>query len=123
MDSMSLHGGCPVVEGTKWAANLWVWNRRRFGLDPEESGHGKSTSISVSFENPTDQTVSIYWSGTKMADLAPNGGSQNYKSFHNHKWSFKQGDVTVLEHTIDKDDGAYQTIKVPITESGKADEL
>lgn len=25
-DLMSKHGGCPVLEGEKWAANLWVWN-------------------------------------------------------------------------------------------------
>ena len=24
--------GCPVLEGTKWAANLWVWNGRRYGV-------------------------------------------------------------------------------------------
>ena len=23
---LSLHGGCPVEEGVKWAANKWVWN-------------------------------------------------------------------------------------------------
>ena len=26
MDDLSLHGGCPVEEGVKWAANKWVWN-------------------------------------------------------------------------------------------------
>ena len=26
-DPSSLHGGCPVLEGTKWAANLWIWNK------------------------------------------------------------------------------------------------
>jgi len=26
MDPNSLHGACPVKEGTKWAANKWVWN-------------------------------------------------------------------------------------------------
>lgn len=26
IDPMSLHGGCPVVAGTKWGANAWVWN-------------------------------------------------------------------------------------------------
>ena len=26
MDELSLHGGCPVEEGIKWAANKWVWN-------------------------------------------------------------------------------------------------
>ena len=31
MDDMSLHGACPVLEGQKWGANLWVWNACRFG--------------------------------------------------------------------------------------------
>ena len=26
IDMYSKHGGCPVIEGSKWAANLWVWN-------------------------------------------------------------------------------------------------
>ena len=26
MDELSLHGGCPVEIGVKWAANKWVWN-------------------------------------------------------------------------------------------------
>jgi hypothetical protein len=29
VDEMSMHGGCPVLSGTKWAANLWVWNGPR----------------------------------------------------------------------------------------------
>jgi prolyl 4-hydroxylase len=27
IDDASLHGGCPVKEGTKWAANKWLWNK------------------------------------------------------------------------------------------------
>ena len=26
-DELSLHGACPVVDGVKWAANKWVWNK------------------------------------------------------------------------------------------------
>lgn len=26
LNDLSLHGSCPVVAGTKWAANKWVWN-------------------------------------------------------------------------------------------------
>jgi prolyl 4-hydroxylase len=29
VDDNSLHGGCPVKEGSKWAANKWVWNKPR----------------------------------------------------------------------------------------------
>ena len=25
-DLNSRHGGCPVLKGEKWAANLWIWN-------------------------------------------------------------------------------------------------
>jgi len=25
-DYHSLHGGCDVIEGTKWSANYWIWN-------------------------------------------------------------------------------------------------
>ena len=33
LDPMSLHGGCPVVQGQKWAANLWIWNLPRPSFD------------------------------------------------------------------------------------------
>ena len=29
LDPLSLHGACPVLQGTKWAGNLWVWNACR----------------------------------------------------------------------------------------------
>eukprot|EP00937_MAST-01D_sp_MAST-1D-sp2_P005700 g5700.t1 len=27
LDQYSLHGGCPVIKGTKWSANKWQWNK------------------------------------------------------------------------------------------------
>ena len=32
IDNAAEHGGCPVLEGEKWAANLWIWNSCRYGL-------------------------------------------------------------------------------------------
>ena len=32
LDDMSVHGACPVLAGSKWSANVWVWNRCRYGL-------------------------------------------------------------------------------------------
>jgi hypothetical protein len=31
-DGMAKHGGCPVLKGPKWAANLWVWNTPRVSV-------------------------------------------------------------------------------------------
>ena len=31
-DPTSEHGGCPVLNGTKWAANLWVWSGQPLSL-------------------------------------------------------------------------------------------
>ena len=32
LDPASLHGACPVLAGSKWSANVWIWNRCRYGL-------------------------------------------------------------------------------------------
>ena len=32
LDPSSLHGAGPVLKGTKWGANLWVWNACRYSL-------------------------------------------------------------------------------------------
>jgi len=39
-DYRSTHGGCPVLAGEKWAANVWVWNGPRQGYweKDEETG-------------------------------------------------------------------------------------
>lgn len=31
MDPLTEHGGCPVINGTKFGANLWIWNRGKYG--------------------------------------------------------------------------------------------
>ena len=28
VDPMSTHGACPILSGSKFAANLWVWNSK-----------------------------------------------------------------------------------------------
>eukprot|EP00927_Polykrikos_kofoidii_P076557 TRINITY_DN73627_c0_g1_i1.p1 TRINITY_DN73627_c0_g1~~TRINITY_DN73627_c0_g1_i1.p1 ORF type:complete len:474 (-),score=56.80 TRINITY_DN73627_c0_g1_i1:104-1399(-) len=40
LDHRALHGGCPVLNGTKWAANLWFWNGCRFSQC--QPGHAKT---------------------------------------------------------------------------------
>lgn len=44
LDQHSLHGGCPVVRGTKWVMTKWMWNRPYSdfgdGGDGGDSGEG-----------------------------------------------------------------------------------
>ena len=41
-DPNSFHGACPVIKGTKWAANKWIWSSQQyaseksFGLENSE---------------------------------------------------------------------------------------
>lgn len=118
LDPMSLHGGCPVLDGTKWGANLWVWNKRRYGLDESS---GSASDFSVTFQNPTDKKIDLYWSNTKMTSIEPHGKAL-YTTFSNHKWTLKDGDRVLLEFVGNADDGKSQTVVVPL-ESASNDEL
>lgn len=54
LDPKSIHGGCPVLQGEKWAANMWVWNGPRYGIVP-------GTELNVTFRNANRFTVVVYW--------------------------------------------------------------
>ena len=41
IDGAQMHGGCPVISGVKWAANLWLWNGPRYGPGAPETNPGK----------------------------------------------------------------------------------
>jgi prolyl 4-hydroxylase len=28
-DTLSYHGGCPILKGEKWAANKWIWTNKQ----------------------------------------------------------------------------------------------
>lgn len=68
-DRSSYHGGCPVLQGEKWAANLWVWNGPRQGYWVKDSTTGvmyrpDNTKVSVVFEmkdDPALQGNELFW--------------------------------------------------------------
>nr|AIG55679.1 secreted protein [Thraustotheca clavata] len=113
LDPMSEHGGCPVLDGTK-AANLWVWNKRRYGLDGDK--------ISVTFQNNFDHPIQLFWSTTFMQEIDANSHAF-FESYDNHEWTFKDLEGNeLLVHRLAKPDGTTQTITVPQSEKPK-DEL
>ncbi|CAK4085623.1 unnamed protein product [Aphanomyces euteiches] len=115
LDYKAEHGGCPVLEGTKWAANLWVWNRDRNGPD--------GSAIKVDFVNTRSTPVSLYWSDTLMTNLGP-GQKINYDSFGRHTWTFKdENGATIFTHTLNYKGGPVQVVEIPAENAVAKDEL
>ncbi|TYZ64380.1 hypothetical protein PybrP1_009060 [[Pythium] brassicae (nom. inval.)] len=121
LDPMSLHGGCPVLDGTKWGANLWVWNKRRYGLD---EATGAATELTVTFQNPTEHAVELFWATSLMTTIAPHGKAL-FTTFEGHQWFVKRDGRVLLEFSGSADGGKSQTVVVPVVESsgGAKDDL
>lgn len=89
-DNASLHGGCPVLEGVKWAANLWVWNGNVHGdehtsqVEEEDDG-----SLTVNFLS-TNKGYSLYWEDTFFAALQP-GVPKSMNTFDGHTFHIFEG--------------------------------
>ena len=114
-DKLSLHGGCPVLNGTKWAANLWVWNapRPEFQGAPlkkpldddstlianEESPYKK---VIATFENSGDDPrldqAQLFFEESFFADLSK-GESVRVNTFESHVWHIVTRDGETL-HTM-----------------------
>jgi hypothetical protein len=56
LDPASLHGACPVLKGTKWGANLWVWNACRYSQCQEDPLH-PSEELPAELKAPFDGGV------------------------------------------------------------------
>ncbi|CAH0482317.1 unnamed protein product [Peronospora belbahrii] len=115
LDPMSEHGGCPVLEGTKWAANLWMWNKRRHGLDVDV--------YSVTFTNPTSRRVGLYWSDKLLGTLAASGGTLTFTTYANVQWVIKSDNHILLEFIVDAKNGKKQTVTVPSLDEKSATQL
>ncbi|KAF0695802.1 Aste57867_13399 [Aphanomyces stellatus] len=105
LDVMSEHGGCPVVEGTKWAANLWVWNKSDRTHHPE---------VSLSFQNHLATAVDVYWSETMMFRLQ-GGEKLEGQISYGGQWSFRDADTgnVLLQHRLDMRVPSPQWISLP----------
>ncbi len=66
LNRRSIHAGCPVLSGTKWAANLWVWNGARQGYWRRNSETGvrekpSLVSVSATFESVNVLNAKLFW--------------------------------------------------------------
>merc|ERR1712177_178204 len=84
LDRTSIHGGCPVLDGTKWLANLWVWNGPR-NTYPGEPKKYKNAELYYK-----DQ----FWSTFGYNTI------QNVNTFIGHEWNVRVNGNIVLEWII-----------------------
>jgi len=115
LDPLSFHGGCPVLNGTKWMANLWVWNAARnsfdhapykLGQESKVTASGTYTPIKALFFNsgqdPAYAGARLYWHDTYFGELA-SGESVRVTTYVSHVWNVKNpSGETLKSWTIDK---------------------
>jgi hypothetical protein len=92
-DDASLHGGCPVLKGTKWAANLWVWNGNVHGDDIDTAGTKPVTDDTTQLQAEFVSLMpgySLYWQDTFFAALAP-GTPVRMNTFEGHVFNIHEG--------------------------------
>jgi prolyl 4-hydroxylase len=103
LDGYSLHGSCPMIEGEKWAANLWVWNRPRDEIDRAKSKARGSNGLSVVFKNTGSDEVELFWAdGSDLAlqgKIAP-GQSVDVNTYASHRFVAKAKGVDLGSYVM-----------------------
>mmetsp|Transcript_16382 Transcript_16382/g.29799 ORF Transcript_16382/g.29799 Transcript_16382/m.29799 type:complete len:524 (-) Transcript_16382:146-1717(-) len=87
IDPSSHHGACPVLSGTKWGANIWLWNRQRYG--DVQTGDRRSVTFINAATDP-EETVYITWEGRDNGVIEP-GTSIKLDTFEYHRFNARFG--------------------------------
>jgi len=100
IDKNSLHGGCPVLSGTKWAANLWVWNGPRAGYTKMlEDGSMMETydpdPLMAVFHNVDIPGAQLYWEHN-LFDSLEVGKDVGVNTFLFHTWNIHDATGQIL---------------------------
>jgi len=85
MDPSSHHAACPVTNGTKWGANIWIWNRQRYG--DIQTGVERSLEIVNAVTDPHEK-IYISWEGHENGIIHP-GQTSKMNSFEYHRFNAK----------------------------------
>lgn len=122
-DPASLHGGCPVLKGEKWAANLWVWNTPRDGFpgNPRNPQHVEDEGTAptpqyqqikatfINSGNSYDEAELYFDEDTFWAKLSKDNPPVHVNTYQTHKWDVKVDGKIVKSWTIFEKDGDKQT--------------
>lgn len=114
-ETAALHGACPVIEGEKWGANLWIWNAQCWTPEREpgyfDNTKEKPDARKGSFTNEADEPVDVYWAPKDITDdwvslgEIDKGDVYHTNSYINHLFVFcKKGTKTeIARYKMTKD--------------------
>lgn len=116
LDKMSTHGGCPVLNGVKWAANVWLYNTPIYGIkaplkkqfSPFPQQHQTPKQLYATFSNSGKdvalKAAGLYYEDTFWGGLGHGDPPLSVHTYPGHKWNVKVGDQTVKTFIIGGDD-------------------
>lgn len=118
-DTSSLHGGCPVLQGEKWAANLWVWNGPRGGFPGSPKNKGMEEEVDEntgkihatflnSGKDPKFSNAKLYYEDQYWGDFGHGDAPLSVNTFEGHKWNIKGSDGKILKTIVIKNDRTKQ---------------
>ena len=84
IDPSSHHAACPLLGGTKWGANIWIWNRQRYG----EIRTGEARTVLM--ENMCDEDVYVSWEGQASSVIQVND-TISMGTFEHHRFKASFG--------------------------------
>ena len=100
-DEFAMHGACPILNGTKWAANLWVWNapRQEFEYAPRKRPEERAprpvhnqlwAEFRNSGTNPGMIEAELYYNDDDFfGKLGPKEKPIQVNTYEGHKWNIK----------------------------------
>lgn len=130
-DPFSLHGACPVLNGTKYAANLWVWNtprqgysgspiKEKFRKEKESNGLGSPTmefkKIKANFNNGGKdeqmRSAKLYFQDQFWAELGFNDPPVGVNTYEGHVWNVMVDEKIVKTWQISEKRGLKQEFSI-----------
>jgi len=119
-DQSSLHGGCPVIKGEKWAANLWAWNAPRDGFPGSPKNQrvveknraaNKSPEHDVQkhatfYNSKSDESMrnaQLFFQETFWGKYGFDDPPLGVNTFEGHKWYVRVDGEVVKSFTIGKE--------------------
>jgi len=118
IDPFSHHAACPLTDGVKWGANIWIWNKHRYG----EIRTGESRQLKI-VNSLADEDMYISWEGRNLTILPP-GQSTIMNSFEFHRFKASIGSYkgkAISYFSVRKnDDDQMWSIKATLRQLAKA---